>query len=185
MKTVIIENSKQMATVGKAFNDLTWVLKARSSDDTRKNMHFLEVKAGRFTCTDGHRLHTMRLLDDGLPLDQIPTDGLWEVVKIDKKNIVIRESEEGCQYPDWEGTIPTKIAERKAEISMGGKTNPKGNLFRNVYRILDETETMNFNFINDMFLDGDSWTVKFYEVHAAIAFENGNKKGIVMPMRII
>jgi len=122
---------------------------------------------------------------DSLPLDQIPTDGLWEVVKTDKKTIVLRESAEGCQYPDWERTIPTLIAEREAEISMGGEANPKGNLFRNVYRILDESETMNFNFVNDMFLDGDSWTVKFYEVHAPIAFENGNKKGLVMPMRII
>ena len=185
MKTVIIENVKFLPGVAKSFNDLTWVLRARSDDDTRKNLNFLEVKAGRCTCTDGVRLHTMQMNPDSLPLDQIPTDGLWEVVKTDKKTIVLRESAEGCQYPDWERTIPTLIAEREAEISMGGEANPKGNLFRNVYRILDESETMNFNFVNDMFLDGDSWTVKFYEVHAPIAFENGNKKGVIMPMRII
>ena len=184
MKTVIIENMS-FPVVRKMFNDLTWVLKARSSDTMQKNLNFLEVKAGQFTCCDGHRLHTMRLLDDGLPLDQVPTDGLWEVVKTDKKTIVLRESEEGYSYPEWERTIPALIAERESFVTMGGKTNPKGNLFRGVYRILDETETMNVSFIDAMFVDGDSWTIKFYEKCAPIAFENGNKKGVIMPMRII
>jgi hypothetical protein len=179
METVIIERWKHVDVAAKAFDDIAWVLRARNKKDiTRQNLMLLEVNEGTFTCVDGSQLHSAVIDPDSLPAAMTPEDGLWSVVKIDKKTIVLTKDQDDLQFPNWKECLPTgKETLNKSVLADRSK------MYHAIYSSMGEGVSLNADFIDELIISDETWDILFYEPVMPVKFESGNKKAVIMPMK--
>ena len=93
------------------FKGLLWVSAARSTDETRAVLNNVLIERDGTTCnivaTDGRRLHHHQF-DAGLfdmDIDMLDA-GQYEIIAKNAKLIVVAESTENYNYPNWRQVVP-------------------------------------------------------------------------------
>jgi len=86
--------------VKKLMPNLLWVLSARSKEESRYILNYLNIDKNGFCCTDGRRLH---LCNDVTCLPNGLDHGLYQVNIC--KDIIMFIPQEG-QFPTYESVIP-------------------------------------------------------------------------------
>lgn len=161
--------------VKRYLSELIWVLKARSKDDSRYILNYMNIDDTGFCCTDGRRLHfssNKACLPTGLE------NGLYDVIIA--RDLVIFNPKDG-DFPNYKQIIPDykiegikiKMQPLNSEISVA--------LARITVEILKGLNTINFDYLKDL---GDyEWQVTGEE-SKAVKFVSGNLLAIIMPLKM-
>jgi len=170
MSTIIIEKSGKS---DQDFENIAWVLNARSDDKTRPNLMDVYSDKGLIVCTDGARLHTYT------PTREIP-DGLY-TIKTATKKLIVLEIDNDNIYPDYERAFPR--CEFKHTMYCNGNKNP---FIHTIYHdFADDECSFNLDFLVDVYM---------HDSHLSIAKNPGlkplclyddlqNRAALVMPLR--
>ena len=155
------------------FNDVSWVLKARSKDESRPALLHVEVKKDSLCCTDGHRLHL--LWENSL---DIPP-GIYEVMKSTKSEIILLRNEDGPTFPDWSVFLSGEPFNVRIEHGIGefGYTE--------VIRGLPDARPIDFRYWNDA-IDTGRWECYTRDDEKMLRFRDtqGLRTALIMPMRV-
>lgn len=161
----------------KNYNDLRFVLRAVSKDDTRPVLMVVCSTGKRIIATDGFRLHMVK--NNTVP------EGYYKAVNNNAKEIVLVEQakEEYGSYPNVRNAIPTRVKKIYESISRFGKDNHYI-AFSEIVRKLPEGQALNFDFLKDITDSMESFVVRKPGAYGALYFKNCNKSALVMPIRL-
>jgi hypothetical protein len=178
MNIYIIEKDKiKTMACEKYFSQLTWLLKARAIDKDKKSLQVMCIKNGIYYATDGHRLHCFSPDIDNLPIDFNIPDGLYKVVSITKKQIVLNVVDD-IQYPDIERVLDYK--------RYNGIKPFKGDFTHFIHHLYTSNpQVFNINYLKDSFIDDETLTFDRMgdgEI-SGLLFGNENQFAVVMPLR--
>ena len=160
------------------FSRLSFVLQARSTDETRYHMTGLHVEEGKSISTDGRRLH----IYSGDTLEE----GDYKATVVNKSQIVLTPADD-YTYPNWKIVMPEKqkckIVDGKLDLeNVTFKKNNLSNISRAYFAFCKNTDALvNLDFFKD--LVGHSWEVYYQEPDKAILFENDQFTAVIMPMQ--
>lgn len=182
METYVIENRKTIGSIGKYFNQLEWLYRAMSKDETRRNISVIHVDNGIYFATDGSRLHVVSPDIEELPNTpeyNLP-DGDYKFLQINKKQIILQK-EDDIIYPDvWSilaykprnGIRPMIIAR------LDKKDYRKANLNRLIFHIISKTYNMfDINLIDDAMFEGE---IHFEQYSKNYGCQNPDMSPIIM-----
>lgn len=158
--TVSLDKKSFPGSLG--FDELRFVLLARSTDVTRyflNVLHVEDVGDGKriAVCTDGRRMHIWKTDKLG-PMGITPGD--WHVEKCTKARIELTEVPEGTtQFPNWERVVPQDTGD-PIDFDLGGPyRDTLLNLGREYARIVRTWGTIfNLEYLRD--LQGYFWMVQ-------------------------
>ena len=170
--------------VKKFMSNILWVLKAKSDDDNRDVLKYLNIDNNGFYCTDGRRLH---LCSD---LSCLPTgleNGLYQV-NICKDVIVFIPK--GGEFPKYMDVIPSYDIEGiKIDLAFSkyDKDNESARYSTSLIKIaglMNYQSGINIDYLKD--LRGYVWTVqgKSEKTPRPIKFTAGICTAIIMPLRM-
>lgn len=172
-KTVKLESDLK-----KFMPNLLWVLKARSTDDNRYLLNFLNIDDNGFCCTDGRRLH---LCKDKESLPNGLENGLYQVNIC--KNVIMFIPKEGY-FPKYMEVIPQYEGEGinvNLEVSKHDSRETRLSIaLTKIVRLMTK-DSLNMEYLKDLL--GYTWTVNQKE-DKAIKFVSGDNLAIVMPLRM-
>ena len=109
------------------FRPLIWVSQARSHDETRMALNFVQVEREllnyHIIATDGKRMH-VSTFDPGLFSDDFEAldPGSYEVIAKAKKHIVLAANTEESKFPNWRALMPEKGTRRTMEDRVCART---------------------------------------------------------------
>jgi hypothetical protein len=162
------------------FNNLRFVALAISDDETRAYMMVLHVEdadSGKVLVgTDGHRLHTLTTV--------LAIDNGDYTVDMTANYIRLVKHEADIPFVNWRRVIP----ETKKTITLvdGGLTVERKALHGCLYPLYRIGVKVNEQYIADLDFDDSKqcWSVRQCpcDKKAAMVFENGIRKAIIMPM---
>jgi hypothetical protein len=182
-----------MITISKSHPDrqgIEYVIRALDRDKSRLVLQYILVKKTNVLnaiASDGHRLHMYKNM-----LPDIP-EGLYSYSEIKgSKDIILLpvDKEDTGEYPDCLKTIPRKW---KKKVKVGGANLGRKKAYYSgsfehvvgkVFRALDESESINLNYLSDALVDGEEFDVKIGEPLSPILFVNHKYLAVVMPMRM-
>ena len=177
METTVLEKGKG---TNEMFDTWKWLLKAKSTDETRPAINLIQVSEKRAVATDGYRLHIANVKDSGVK------PGLYRVLASTAKQIVLQEDTEGHLYPDIKQVIPRHMG-RCIDLSYekyDKKLSAPAFIAAKVIRALDEPYAINLGFLEDCTKDG-AW--KMYvnpKSGGPLYFRNCTRSAVIMPLRI-
>ena len=163
------------------YEGIDFVLKARMGKGlypSNRNLENLLFDGAAWWATDGHRLHYYYANNT----DMEP--GVYRLISKDKNTVVLDPAPE-VNYPDitvlsfWRGYDP------KWNIGINTKTSKGANLsqsYTKIIRNMEEDETIDFNFLND--LPEDEYTVYSHGARLPLCFANHNKGAVIMPLKV-
>jgi hypothetical protein len=171
METILIEKSGNNDT---DFDNITWVLKARSKDKHKVNLAGVFIDGGLLVCTDGHRLHcymTTREL----------ASGNYDVKSATKKQIILQKND--YQFPQYEKVFPKNMAFCQPFYCNGQKFRFLHVVYKN-YTI--DNETFNDDFLNDVYMENSEVMIA-KEINLSfsplIIFDGDYKAALIMPCK--
>jgi len=167
METIIIEKNKYNTA---HFDQMEWILKARSKDPTRFSIQGVCVTSKRVIATDGHRLHTFKSTE-------YPA-GIYSLVSQTKKSIVLQKTEE-TNYPEIKAIFPKKYDKK---LSIQHNSNDVGQSYTQIVRAIPEHLGVNQNYLDDCLAEGQ-WKIGILNNDGPIRLRNCNKMAIIMPMK--
>jgi|WetSurMetagenome_2_1015567.scaffolds.fasta_scaffold34237_6 hypothetical protein len=167
------------------FNDVKFVAKAVSKDDTRKVLTYVCSNGKRLLACDGFRVHAVKM--------EFPK-GYYKVIVNNGSKIILddatKEFEENHpKYPDIKAIWPRKAKTILNEIYCSSSKDKDFFVTAKLLRAMDEKQTINTIFLDDICSSMDHFVVKqeketeFSSSHPLL-FQNGNKRAIVMPIRM-
>jgi len=165
------------------FDDLRWVLKARSTDETRYQLQHLRVDETLLGCTDGHRMH-IAYNQFGLP------SGTYEPVFKCRHEIIFLQVNHCGSYPDIFSPIIWKHAEQGIALpdyythGFRQGTFETSNLF---YQIAVKTGAcVNFDYLRDAYSPGRMHTFSYSKEKLQLFIRAGDLEriAVVMGMRV-
>jgi hypothetical protein len=182
----MIALSKQVIMISRQFagkNDeqferLQWVLKARSTDETRENISGFCVEAeNKFVCTDGHRLHVGTI---DMPL-QVPV-GVYRIIVCNNKT-VIAELDRTLSFPGYGKVFPSYEPDAVLEANYdAGTYGLKGDFDFFISDVVSLGYPVNLTYLRDLFGSGGQVTVKVYGDAKPIVLEAIGRRAILMPL---
>jgi hypothetical protein len=157
-------------------NDVRWVLKARGKDVSRYNLQHVAIYRKTMVATDGHRLHMATLKHSSFK------PGVYSVVSDKAGGVILKEVEEGANYPDWKRVINT----RGKKVSLPFNTTIAGSAYTVAVRNIQEGAGIDYRYFSDVVTDGAwRWTMFINSnIGNPLKFRSGNKTAIVMPVRL-
>ena len=183
METYVIEklNCKGDST----FHDLSWVIKAKSKDESRYNLQGVYFDGEAFIATDGYRLHYALMDLENIPHEIYPKEkGVYEVVSANKKNITLRLSTDR-EFPDYTQVFPNPRTFTNSRKCILGKTvTPLTTLARNAFSLFADKGCLNLKFLEDLAIDDEEWEIFFINHRSPVTFLNCSKLAIIMPVNI-
>jgi hypothetical protein len=169
---ITIEKSKYNSD----WNDAKFVLRARSKDETRYHLKYVQSTGKRIVATDGHRLHSAKL-NTAIP------KGVYEVIE-SKDKIVFTPAPSEIEYPDWMQCWPRK---HKSVVKVGiypsNKEIGNSKIYHTVYRAMPESNSVNHKFLDDLASSGHDFIISIGVGDIPLVFRNNTVKGLIMPMR--
>lgn len=170
------------------YESLLFVLKAKSSDETRPFMCVLHVertKSGsRLVATDGRRLHVAEI---GTKLES----GEYDVI-IAKNSVILKENSAGLQFPNWKRVVPEKTIDKgtiNLEKSGLGKNDSKAAEMSIAFgKFLEKTgEIVNLRYLED--LPKAEWSLLCQsEKRRAVMLKRGDRGkesyAVIMPLDV-
>lgn len=178
-KTIVVEKK-----AGFFFDNLSFLLKARSEDSTRVALHRLHVeregdKDAVGICTDGKRMHIWNDFPSGWI-----APGNYRVNQANTKMIVLQEVTYTIEFPNWKKIMPDKENKQSFPFDLEGKSIKKTEIvsFGKVVAkfTLESKCAVNLSFLND--LSGHEWTVYYDEPDKAVLFLSETLTAVIMPM---
>ena len=156
----ITENNQELTTqrqtvtlsinVKKFMPNLLWVLSARSTDDNRDVLKYLNIDNNGFCCTDGRRLH---LCSDVTCLPNGLEHGLYQVNIC--KDVIVFIPKDGT-FPDYKAVIfepetePITLNFDFTKHDVGEKSSRYSTSIVKISQILNGESTVNIDFLKDM-----------------------------------
>ena len=123
--------------------------------------------------TDGHRMHKV-------DLDGFGEEGVYKVIKKTKSQVILMKTERnGSEFPDCEKVWPNCD---EAVVIEDCKKEFIFKAYANIVRALDETRTLNFNYLQDVLVDNFTACVGGPDV--PIIFKNETMFALIMPMQM-
>ena len=166
------------------FQNLSFVLKARSDDESRSYMTGLHVEesedgTGVAICTDGLRLHMWK----DFPTGWI-APGEYHVNSANIKMIVLEDDTDNFVFPNWRKIMPDKEGRKEVSMDLAGKSLKKkeiGSFSRVAAQLAIESGCIiNLKFLDD--LSGHDWVAWYDEPDKSVLFENKTLTALIMPM---
>ena len=163
--------------------DLYWLTSAlsKSKSDLRPHIVNTYVRGNKMLATDGQRLHEITI-DREVYVNV--KDGFYSVIKRTKTNMIlaynVEHNADERDYPDCKSLL--ERPDGKSFVVMQHENN-SSQAMANIIRAMDDG-SINYNYLNDVLSDENAWDVTIKDHEHPLHFENGNKKAIVMPIRI-
>jgi len=169
METIIIEKKGKN---DRSFEDLRWVLKARSTDKINQNIQGIYSDGGILVTTDGHRLH---MISSDLEID----DGNYQVISANQKQIILKKQD--LQYPDYWRVFPTW--KPTVTISCNGSDN---GLFRAVFQNFAENVSYPTDQLHDVYMDHAEVSMcrDDQQYSPLCLYDNDRRAALIMPLKI-
>jgi hypothetical protein len=183
METVLIEKAKGNHV---DFNAWKWLLKARSTDETRPVLNLVAVSAKRAITCDGSRANFLNIK---IAYPKPIKPGLYKVLADTAKQIVLQEQtpEESGTYPDIKSVVPRHMkhaVELPHDDWNARKGEPASIIATRVIRALPEDKTINLNYLKDCVTDG-FWKMYPNKIASGpMYFKNCTRSALIMPVRI-
>jgi hypothetical protein len=180
----IIENEGRFGSVTQHFESLKYIIKAKSVDDTRKNIMCIHVEDGIYYGTDGCRLHVYSPEYDELPVRYLIPDGDYEVLTNNAKHIILRSVD--VTYPDvWRVLNYRRYNGIDKFVAVNDKKRNNYDVF--VYHLLTGTkQCFNLGNIKDAMFTGEITFDRTKEdknwMHP-IVFGNEKQFAMIMPLK--
>lgn len=183
----------QSITVGEfhpLFRSLLWVQQARSHDETRMALTFIEIENEgmnyNIIATDGKRMH-VSTFDPGLFDDDFQRldVGTYEVITKTGKLIVLAPVDDAPKFPNWRAIMPEKGSRRKMEERICARTTSVMGIRTGVLLATDfagQAIGFGFGYKKDAYVN-----VEFApdpSGHGAFLIEHELGRAIVMPMSL-
>jgi DNA polymerase III sliding clamp (beta) subunit (PCNA family) len=156
------------------YTGILWVLKARSTEESRYHLHYIASKNGELIATDGHRLHIYKP-------EMIIKDGNYEVITSNKNEIILEGVKE-IEFPSWEQVFPK--GKPSEEIMIECHSKDMGSAYTRLVRKLPEPNTINLKYFEDLLCICDRVTFSIYGENEPIKLVSGKYRGLIMPIRI-
>jgi len=169
MDTIIIEKEKYG---NNHFELFKWVMLARSKEQNRYQLQYVNIGKNRVICCDGMRIHMFRH-------SRTYTPGMYEVRSQDKKSIVLTKTTEGT-YPHIKQVIPKHGG---VKLDFYNKKISRGRSYTSVIRKMEENYTINLDYFEDCITEGQ-WRVSIQPNGGPLYFKNSEKSAVIMPVRI-
>ena len=172
MTIVIEKKSGKYAEGNEDFNRLSWVIKARSNDESRLKINGVNFSCGVATATDGHRLH-MACIEREIP------DGNYIVKSATGKLIVLETDTADFAYPDVERVW----RKRQGEYVKTVTTNSDPSRF--IYEVYNSGDLYNIKYLNDVYMPDTEMVIDIEPNHKRPAvFYNYRKDmaALLMPL---
>lgn len=184
METYVIEKWNTISKMAETFNDLSWVIKARSKDETRYNLHGVYFDGEAFVSTDGYRLHYALFDPDSLPKEMIPKKkGVYDVVTANKKAITLRLNKD-FEFPDYSQILPDpKTFTNSQRCILGRMVTPLTTLARYTFSLFADKGCINLKYLEDLAIEDEEWEIFFIDYLSPVTFMNHSKLAILMPVR--
>ena len=163
--------------------DLYWLTSAlsKSKSDLRPHIVNTYVMGNKMLATNGNRLHEITI-DREIYVNV--KDGFYSVIKRTKTNMIlaynVEHNADERDYPDCKSLL--ERPDGKSFVVMQHENN-SSQAMANIIRAMDDG-SINYNYLNDVLSDENAWDVTIKDHEHPLHFENGNKKAIVMPVRI-
>lgn len=199
-RTVFPKYGTFVEASGRLAEQLRFLAKAVSTDETRYFMNFIYVENSgvvsdtqrlKAVTTDGRRLHIVDPLHElGGLMGMEP--GFWKVIRVGPRVVQIAKMRED------QGTFPNykKILERLGEpghtskflgFDMSKSACYQGENYQNMvslFRSFPEKTVLNFHYLADLSTTpGEPWEVKWTDATWAITFTANEKLAVIMPMQ--
>jgi hypothetical protein len=178
--------------------ELSWVLGARSDDETRYFMCGLHVETGEATshlvATDGRRLHVWTA-----PVDFI-APGEYRVIKAIKSLVILETVPDGnYQFPNWARSMPDPMSDNVTIGNRSGHNDETSTTWDLKHRdfqtrgaqfccnlaIADPSSVINLDYLKG--IGEGTWTANLYKDSKGkgqtVLFADGNRTGLVALMR--
>lgn len=165
------------------FRVISWVTRALDKEDCRQSIDKLYSTGEELVGTDGKRLHAYR--PSPLPA------GFYQIVKRTKGEIQLcLLPPESYKYPDYVKMFPDVTAWRPG-IAVSGALEAYS-AYAQIIRALDEKETLNFYFLDDVLRDQGGFKVYVQKGDGKALYfeslgneqENGLYRALVMPRKL-
>ena len=173
MNTEVMEKNHPL------FNQLSFVLQARSTDDTREYMQILHIENEEAICTDGRRLH---IYSGDLHLEP----GDYKVLSANKSQIILTPTSD-YNFVDWKRVMPKKEDYKKVEGTLDMdcaslKKTELNKLSKEYFAFIKQTDCLvDLTFFAA--LSDHTWEVYYGENYESVLFENDELAAIIMPMQ--
>ena len=167
--------------VKKFMPNLLWVLSARSTDDNRDVLKYLNIDNNGFCCTDGRRLH---LCSDVMCLPNGLEHGLYQVNIC--KDVIVFIPKDGT-FPDYKAVIfepetePITLNFDFTKYDVSEKSVRYSTSIVKISQILNGESTVNIDFLKDM--AGFCWKV-YGKDNNKVKFVAGINTAIMMGLRM-
>lgn len=173
MESTVIEKRDRL------FNPLSFILRARSTDDTRLHLQLLHVEDGKSICTDGKRLH--------IYTGETLADGDYKIDLVGKDKMIFTPTKD-YTFPDWKRVMPEKENCKKVDgkLNMESSSLKKSQLHalsKNHFAFIKNTDCL-IDLSHFSALSGHSWKVYHQEDNnKSVLFENNTFTAVIIPMR--
>jgi hypothetical protein len=173
----------------KNFDDMAFLARAVSDDETRFFMHFIHVETENenvyCVSTEGRILHIVEYTKDEIELE----DGHYRVTNNKKDIIVLEKENEKINFPNWKrilGTVQDHICivDNFFLTLEGLKDKTKAHDYYEFLFILNNLGyCFNHTYLQSIAMMNRNWSVYLspYKQCAAMKFISGNKTAIIMP----
>lgn len=169
-RTIVIERQGGKYSDNQDFQRISWVIAARSTDETRQNINGVAFSYGVAMATDGHRLH-IACIDTEIP------DGNY-VIKSATKKIIVLESQDYV-FPDVERVW------RKRQGKYIKTVTTNGDPSRFIYETYNSGDLYNIKYLNDVYMPDTEMVIDIEPDHKRPAvFYNHTKDmaALLMPL---
>ncbi len=164
----------------KEYQYLKWLDKARSQDETRKNINYIYFEDGIGVTTDGHRLHEANF-------NHVINDGYFKIIKCDKNEIVIcEEKDKDLSFPKYKQLFPKFQKVKNIMKNINNTTVHEINIIiAQINRHQFENAAVNINYVKDV-LSID----KLFECYvdekplSPIVFKTEDLQALIMPLKL-
>jgi hypothetical protein len=157
------------------YEGLSFVLGAKTKDDTRKNLDCILWDGSCYWATDGYRLHYYYAIDNSAEV------GVYKLVSKDKNTIVL-DKDNGIKYPDITCLTLFKNKGPQWELDINTNNDNLSIPYSKIIRNMEPEKTINFDYFKA--LPPDHYTVYSHGTKDCICFANSNKGAAIMPMRV-
>lgn len=178
-------NIAEMSSIQSGFNEVTWVLRARSTDPLRINIHNIHADNDFIVATDGHRLH---LTENSM---EFPA-GEWKPIKVTKKEMIFQKVEDiDVEFPEYWRVMPMIGNPDRRRFSMCIKPKERGAcLATPFFETLTYTQCkFNVDLLSDIFTLDGQWTLEqgpanaYTKVRPIVFLRNDDCLVILMPLK--
>jgi hypothetical protein len=167
-------NMNRIIKTNNDYVGILWVIKARSTEESRYGLQFITAKDGEIIATDGHRLHIYKT-------EMVIKNGNYEVISSNKNEIIL-EAIKDIEYPKWEDVFPKDEPTKIIEIKCYSKKVSEA--YTSLVRCLPIENTVNLKYFEDLLCISNKVTFLIHKKEEPIEFRTGKYRGLIMPIRM-